>query len=115
MKDNELNKLYYSDNLEIMRKYIGDESVDLCYIDPPFNSDEDYNLIYKVSAKETAQSKAFTDMWFWDDAVQLRGEVVMKIIPFKLDVTIPIEILNNVCNMTIVVASMLAIIFILQR
>ena len=40
------NKLYYGDNLEILRKYIKDESVDLCYIDPPFNSKRNYNQIY---------------------------------------------------------------------
>jgi len=39
------NTLYYGDNLEVMRKYIGDESVDLIYLDPPFNSQRDYNQL----------------------------------------------------------------------
>ena len=40
------NELYYGDNLEVLRRYIKDESVDLCYIDPPFNSKRNYNQIY---------------------------------------------------------------------
>lgn len=41
-----VNQLYYGDNLEVLRRYIKDESVDLCYIDPPFNSKRNYNQIY---------------------------------------------------------------------
>jgi DNA modification methylase len=40
------NVLYYGDNLEILRRYIEDESVDLVYLDPPFNSDQDYNILF---------------------------------------------------------------------
>ena len=62
------NKLYYGDNLEILRKYIKDESVDLCYIDPPFNSKRNYNQIYLNQGKEDkAQTQAFIDTWTWDD------------------------------------------------
>lgn len=62
------NKLYYGDNLEVLRKYIKDESVDLCYIDPPFNSNRDYNQIYLNQGKEDkAQAHAFTDTWEWDE------------------------------------------------
>ena len=42
------NKLYYGDNLDVLRKYIKDESIDLCYIDPPFNSKRNYNQIRKA-------------------------------------------------------------------
>lgn len=42
------NRLYYGDNLEILRKGIKDESVDLIYLDPPFNSKRDYNLLFKT-------------------------------------------------------------------
>src|ERR1017187_4876598 len=60
-------KLYYGDNLDIMRKYIGDESVDLCYIDPPFNSKRNYNQIYNNFGKEDrAQAQAFVDTWEWN-------------------------------------------------
>ncbi|MDR1543611.1 MAG: restriction endonuclease [Prevotellaceae bacterium] len=62
------NRLYYGDNLEIIPK-IPLESVDLCYIDPPFNSNRDYNLIYNnVGKEDKAQVQAFTDTWEWDNA-----------------------------------------------
>jgi site-specific DNA-methyltransferase (adenine-specific) len=62
------NKLYYGDNLDIMQQYIADESIDLCYIDPPFNSKRDYNQIYNNIGKEdTAQVQAFVDTWEWND------------------------------------------------
>jgi DNA modification methylase len=60
------NQLYYGDNLDILRKYIGDESVDLCYIDPPFNSNRHYNQIYNnIGEDDIAQSHAFVDTWSW--------------------------------------------------
>lgn len=62
-----MNQLYYGDNLEVLRKYIKDESVDLCYIDPPFNSKRNYNQIYNNIGKEdTAQAQAFVDTWEWN-------------------------------------------------
>ena len=42
-----MNRLYYGDNLEVLRKYISDESVDLVYLDHPFNSKADYNILYR--------------------------------------------------------------------
>src|SRR5882757_8264437 len=63
------NQLYYGDNLEILRKHIKSESVDLCYIDPPFNSKRNYNQIYNNIGKEDkAQAQAFVDTWTWDEA-----------------------------------------------
>ncbi len=65
-KDDWKNKLYYGDNLDIMRKYIRDETIDLCYIDPPFNSKRNYNQIYmNVGHEDTAQAQAFVDTWTW--------------------------------------------------
>ncbi|MCG2683500.1 MAG: restriction endonuclease [Planctomycetales bacterium] len=62
------NTLYYGDNLDILRKKIKDETVDLCYIDPPFNSKRNYNQIYNRLGKEDrAQAQAFTDTWIWDE------------------------------------------------
>jgi DNA modification methylase len=62
------NQLYYGDNLEVLRKFIQDESIDLCYIDPPFNSKRNYNQIYNNIGKEDrAQAQAFIDTWTWDD------------------------------------------------
>lgn len=63
-----VNQLYYGDNLEVLRRYIKDESVDLCYIDPPFNSKRNYNQIYNnIGAEDKAQAQAFIDTWEWDD------------------------------------------------
>lgn len=63
-----MNKLYYGDNLEVLRKYVRDETIDLCYIDPPFNSKRNYNQIYNNIGKEdVAQAQAFIDTWTWDD------------------------------------------------
>lgn len=63
-----MKKLYYGDNLEVLRKYIKDESIDLCYIDPPFNSKRNYNQIYNnVGKEDKAQAQAFIDTWTWDD------------------------------------------------
>jgi DNA modification methylase len=65
------NKLFYGDNLEVLRKYVSDESIDLCYIDPPFNSKRTYNQIYKNTGKEdTAQAQAFLDTWTWNRQAQ---------------------------------------------
>ncbi|MFM8008418.1 MAG: DNA-methyltransferase, partial [Dolichospermum sp.] len=63
-----VNQLYYGDNLEVLRRYIKDDSVDLCYIDPPFNSKRNYNQIYNnIGAEGKAQAQAFIDTWEWDD------------------------------------------------
>src|SRR5450759_5134083 len=60
------NALYYGDNLDILRRKIKDETVDLCYIDPPFNSKRNYNQIYNnIGSEDRAQ--AFIDTWVWDD------------------------------------------------
>ncbi|MCS7300504.1 MAG: site-specific DNA-methyltransferase, partial [Fimbriimonadales bacterium] len=61
--------LYYGDNLEVLRKHIPDESVDLIYLDPPFNSNRDYNLLFREQSGEPAQAqiKAFTDTWQWSE------------------------------------------------
>ena len=63
-----VNQLFYGDNIEVLRKYIKDESVDLCYIDPPFNSKRNYNQIYNnIGTEDRAQAQAFVDMWTWDN------------------------------------------------
>jgi len=61
------NVLYYGDNLDVMREHIADESVDLVYLDPPFNSARDYNVLFKQAKKDEnqAQITAFTDTWQW--------------------------------------------------
>ncbi|WP_316979209.1 site-specific DNA-methyltransferase [Shumkonia mesophila] len=66
------NTLYYGDNLRIMREKMADESVDLVYLDPPFKSDLDYNLLFRTDglAPDEAQMTAFKDTWIWDAAAQ---------------------------------------------
>lgn len=62
------NVLYYGDNLDILRRYIKDEMTDLIYLDPPFKSDQDYNILFaeRNGSKAAAQIKAFDDTWHWD-------------------------------------------------
>lgn len=60
-------ELYYGDNLDVLRKHVGTATVDLCYIDPPFNSKRNYNQIYtNVGKEDTAQAQAFVDTWTWN-------------------------------------------------
>ena len=64
------NVLYYGDNLDVLRRYVADESVDLVYIDPPFNSNASYNVLFaeQDGSRSAAQIKAFGDTWRWDQA-----------------------------------------------
>jgi DNA modification methylase len=62
------NTLYYGDNLKILREYIADESIDLIYLDPPFNSNRDYNVIFRETnglTEAESQVGAFEDTWSW--------------------------------------------------
>lgn len=66
------NILYYGDNLDILRnrEYFPDDCVDLIYLDPPFNSNQDYNVLFKEQngSRSAAQIHAFEDTWEWDEA-----------------------------------------------
>jgi site-specific DNA-methyltransferase (adenine-specific) len=66
------NALYYGDNLRILRDYIPDESIDLIYLDPPFNSNRSYNVLFKEtsSSASQAQIEAFEDTWHWGKVAQ---------------------------------------------
>lgn len=66
------NVLFYGDNLDILRRYIPDESVDLIYLDPPFNSDRNYNVIFKDESgrQSDAQLLAFEDTWHWGPSAE---------------------------------------------
>jgi DNA modification methylase len=74
-----MNTLYYGDNLEILRKYIEDESVDLIYLDPPFNSQRAYNIIFpdKTGKWSRAQIQAFEDTWYWSEETQEAFDQIM--------------------------------------
>ncbi len=74
-----MNKLYYGDNLTVLKGCISDESVDLIYLDPPFNSQATYNVLFKSTAGENshAQIEAFEDTWHWGDEAELAFDGVM--------------------------------------
>ena len=69
MSPRKVNTLYYGDNLDILRRYIKDETVDLVYLDPPFKSNQDYNVLFaeQNGTRSSAQIKAFEDTWHWDE------------------------------------------------
>jgi len=75
-----MNTLYYGDNLKVLRKYVGDETVDLIYLDPPFNSKRAYNVIFKdqTGKDEAAQIQAFEDTWSWRTHAQDAYEEIME-------------------------------------
>lgn len=74
------NRLYYADNLEALRTHVADESVDLVYLDPPFNSHANYNILFKSPAGHGADSQiqAFEDSWHWNNAAEDSFEQVMR-------------------------------------
>ena len=63
-----MGTLYYGDNLDILRRYLKDETVDLVYLDPPFNSAQNYNAFFheKDGTDAASQIHAFEDTWHWD-------------------------------------------------
>jgi len=64
-----MNTLYYGDNRDILPRYIKDETVDLIYLDPPFKSNQDYNVLFAEQSgeKSAAQIMAFEDTWHWNE------------------------------------------------
>lgn len=73
------NKLYFGDNLDVLREKIRDESVDLVYLDPPFQSSANYNVLFKPGGQVSqAQAEAFRDTWEWGDAAQEAYEDVIR-------------------------------------
>src|SRR5438477_4046917 len=86
------NKLYYGDNLDVLRRYVKDESIDLVYLDPPFNSQQDYNVLFaeRDGTQAAAQIMAFEDTWQWNqesarayqEAVESGGSLAEAMIAF---------------------------------
>ena len=77
----EENRLYYGDNLTVLREHIKDESVDLIYLDPPFNSRQDYNVLFaeRDGTRSASQIMAFEDTWEWNmDAERAYEEIVER-------------------------------------
>jgi site-specific DNA-methyltransferase (adenine-specific) len=86
MSDASPNTLYYGDNLRILRQYLPDASVDLIYLDPPFNSNRSYNVLFKdESGRDSqAQIKAFDDTWHWGMEAQATYEHLIHHAPEKV-------------------------------
>ena len=80
------NKLYFGDNLDILREHVPDESVDLVYLDPPFNSNATYNVLFKEASGEgsAAQIHAFDDTWHWNQESERAYREVVTDGPKKL-------------------------------
>jgi DNA modification methylase len=87
------NVLYYGDNLDVLRRHVADESVDLVYLDPPFNSNATYNVLFGHidGTRAAAQIKAFADTWHWDQTaaaafqatVERGGDVAQALAAFQ--------------------------------
>jgi site-specific DNA-methyltransferase (adenine-specific) len=75
-----MNKLYYGDNLQVLRDDIATESVDLIYLDPPFNSNATYNVLFRSPTGEAAESQieAFEDSWHWNDHAEDAFDQVIR-------------------------------------
>ena len=88
------NTLYYGDNLDVLRRYVPDDSIDLVYLDPPFNSNASYNVLFKEKdgTAAAAQVHAFKDAWSWDaeavrnfdDVVRRGGRVAQAMVAFQV-------------------------------
>ena len=80
------NRLYYGDNLAMLRSHVEDASVDLIYLDPPFNSKATYNVLFKEKSGEesAAQITAFEDTWHWGMESELAYREVVREGPRKL-------------------------------
>jgi hypothetical protein len=75
-----LNRLFYGDNLGVLREDIRDESIDLIYLDPPFNSQANYNVLYRepTGQQSQAQVEAFVDTWHWNDSAEQAFDNVIR-------------------------------------
>ena len=75
-----MNQLYYGDNLDVLRRHVNDESVDLVYLDPPFNSSATYNVLFaeRDGTQAASQIKAFEDTWRWDESAARAFQEVVE-------------------------------------
>lgn len=86
------NVLYYGDNLDVLKRHVRDESIDLVYLDPPFNSNTNYNVLFaEHGERSSAQIQAFEDTWEWSteasaayqETVEMGGEVAKALTAFR--------------------------------
>ncbi len=88
-----MNQLHFGDNLSVLRNHVKDESVDLIYLDPPFNSNASYNVLFREGngIASEAQAEAFKDTWAWghaaaeayEDALRMGGDVAILMRSFR--------------------------------
>lgn len=73
------NLLYYGDNLDVLRQHVKDETVDLVYLDPPFKSDQDYNVLFseRDGSLAAAQIQAFEDTWRWSVEAEIACQEII--------------------------------------
>ncbi len=81
-----MNTLYYGDNLKVLREHIKDESVDLIYLDPPFNSNRSYNVLFKDESgtSSDAQITAFDDAWHWGETAERTYQDLIQNAPLNV-------------------------------
>lgn len=75
-----MNQLYYGDNLRVLRRFIRSESVDLVYLDPPFNSNRSYNVLFQHRSGDAAQAQieAFDDSWTWSQDSEAQYDEIVS-------------------------------------
>ncbi len=75
-----MNKLFYGDNLSVLREHVRDEAIDLIYLDPPFNSAASYNVLFRSPSGERSQAQieAFEDTWHWNETAELAFSEVAR-------------------------------------
>ncbi len=75
-----INTLYYGDNLDVLRRHVKDETADLIYLDPPFKSNQNYNILFSEQngTRSKAQIKAFEDTWRWDQGSAAAYEEIVE-------------------------------------
>jgi DNA modification methylase len=80
------NHLHYGDNLKVLREHVADQSVDLVYLDPPFNSNRAYNVLFhRDGHADSAQMQAFDDTWHWTPETEIQyDEAVNGGVPFDV-------------------------------
>ncbi|MBM4042931.1 MAG: hypothetical protein FJ290_30950, partial [Planctomycetes bacterium] len=74
------NILFYGDNLDVLERRVASDSVDLVYLDPPFKSNQDYNILFleRNGSKSEAQARAFEDTWHWDSIAAFAFERMVE-------------------------------------
>jgi site-specific DNA-methyltransferase (adenine-specific) len=80
------NTLCYGDNLQVLREHVASESVDLVYLDPPFNSNRNYNVLFKDEKGIDSESQitAFDDSWHWNDAAEATYHALVMDAPERI-------------------------------